>query len=62
VRAAQPGWRRDPDDRVTLVHRRAEPRETAVVEVQVPAAQVAAADALNDRFAEPVQQRGHEQH
>src|SRR6185437_16694132 len=52
----------DADDRLALVDGRAEPGEAAVVEVEVPVAQVAAADALDHRFAEAVQQRGHEQH
>ena len=52
----------DPDGRVALVHDRAEPGEAAVVEVQVPVAQVAPADALDHGLAEPVQQGRHEQH
>ena len=43
-----------------LVHRGAEPGEPPVVEVEVAAAQVAAADALDDRLAQPVQQGGNE--
>jgi hypothetical protein len=52
----------DPDGRVALVHDRAEPGEAAVVEVQVPVAQVAPADALDHGLAEPVQQGRDEQH
>ncbi len=62
VRAAQAVGSGDPDDRLALVDGRAEPGEPAVVEVKVPAAEVAAADALDDGLAEPVQQRGHEEH
>ena len=47
---------------LALVDDGAEPGEAPVVEVQVPAAQVAPADALDDGLAEPVQQRRHEQH
>ena len=43
----------------TVAPSRAKP---AVVEVQVAAAEIAAADVLEHRLAEPVQQRGHEQH
>ena len=50
------------DDRVALIDHRAEPGEAPVVEVEVAAAQIAAADALDDGLAEPVQQGRHEQH
>src|SRR5207249_12201757 len=43
-----------------LVHGGAQPGEPPVVEVEVAAAQVAAADALDDRLSQPVQQGGDE--
>ena len=43
-----------------LVHGGAQPGEPPVVEVEVAAAQVAAADALDDRLSQPVQEGGHE--
>jgi hypothetical protein len=61
VRAPQAVGGGDPDDRLALVHRRAQPRESAIVEVKISVTEVAAADALDDGLAEPVQQRGHEQ-
>ncbi len=52
----------DADLALALVDGGAQPGEAAVVEVQVAAAEVAPADALEHRLAEPVQQRGNEQH
>src|SRR5262249_57777546 len=61
VRAAHPACL-DVDLVVGSVHGGAQPGEAAVVEVEVAAAEVAAADALDHGFPQPVQQRGHEQH
>ena len=54
--------RLDVDLVLALVHDRPEPGEPPVVKVQVTAAQIASSDALQGGLAEPVQQRGHEQH
>src|SRR5690606_34757381 len=59
--AGQPG-RLDVDDRLALVDDRAQALVAEAVEVEVAAAEGAAADALDDGLAEAVHQRGGEQH